>query len=170
MAEIAREANVTKGAIYHHFASKEELFIRMMERYLENLQEILKVSVEHVGTARERLAFLTTLYFDLSFDEQRVVQLIRRESNRFKGEVRDHLITAYQNALPNQIESIIQDGIAADEIVATDARLLTWHYIAIVETSLTTYARQQFEDGRAMANYLTNIFLDGAGTHQELAI
>ena len=36
MAEIARQADVTKGAIYHHFTSKEALFLCMMERYLEN--------------------------------------------------------------------------------------------------------------------------------------
>ncbi len=167
MTEIAQEANITKGAIYHHFTSKEELFLRMMERYLEGLRQLLIASVEHSGTARERLAFLTALYFDMPFSEQRVVQLVRRESNRFEGETRDKLISAYQKALPNQIESIIKDGIAAGEIVSGDARLLAWHFIAFVETSLTAYARQQFEDGYAMASYLTSIFLDGAGAHQE---
>lgn len=167
MAEIAQEANVTKGAIYYHFNSKEELFLCMMERYLENLQTLLKEPVEQTGTARERLANLTALYFGLPSAEQRVVQLVRRESNRFEEDMREKIITAYQKALPDQIEMIIREGIAAGEIMAGDSRLLTWHFIAIVETTLPSYARQQFEDGYALANYLTNIFLDGAGTHQE---
>lgn len=167
MAGIAEEANVTKGAIYYHFNSKEELFLCMMERYLEKLQKKLEAPIEHPGTARERLAFLTALYFDLPFAEQRVVQLVRRESNRFEEEIREKLIEAYQKALPNLIETIIREGMASGEVLAGDSRLLTWHYIAIVETSLTNYARQQFEDGCALASYLTNVFLDGAGSHQE---
>ena len=167
MTEIARQADVTKGAIYHHFTSKEALFLCMMERYLEKLQQRLQPSVDQLGTARERLAFLTALYFDMPFEEQRVVQLVRRESNRFRGETRNKLVAAYQQALPDQIEAIMTDGIATGEIMMGDPRLLTWQFIAIVETSLTGYARQQFADGCAMAIYLTNMFLDGAGSHSE---
>ena len=163
MAEIARAANVTKGAIYHHISSKEQLFLKMMVRYLDRLQARLQTAVEADGAARERLTQLTTLYLTLPLEEQRVVQLVRRDSNRFAGETRNKLVTTYQNALPNQIESIIADGIEAGEIVAHDARLMAWHYVAIVEVSLTAYAREQFADVGAMAAYVTQVFWDGVG-------
>ena len=163
MAAIARTAEVTKGAIYHHIDSKEELYLRMMTRYLDRLQLHLQRAVDAAGTARQRLLQLTTLYLEMPLDEQRAVQLVRRDSNRFTGAAREQLVAAYQNALPNQIESIIADGIAAGEIGAGDARLLAWHYVAIVEVSLSAYARQQFGSPGAMATWLTDMFLDGAG-------
>lgn len=168
MAEIARTANVTKGAIYHHINGKEALFLKMMVRYLDRLQVRLQMAVDTGGTARERLTQLTTLYLSMPLEDQRVVQLVRRDSNRFTGETRDKLVAAYQNALPNQIESIIADGITAGDVATGDARLMAWHYVAIVEVSLTAYARNQFADAGAMAAYTTNVFLDGVGARMNM--
>ena len=49
------------------------------------------------------------------------------------------------------------------EIADGDVRFLAWQYVAIVEVGLSEYARNQFADARAMANYLTNQFFDGVG-------
>ena len=83
MAEIAREANVTNGAIYHHINSKEELFLKMMEQYLERLEVHLKEAVDREGTTQARLTHLTELYLSLPLGEQRIIQLVRRDSNRW---------------------------------------------------------------------------------------
>lgn len=161
MHQIAQAAKVTKGAIYHHFKGKEELFLRMMVDYLDNLQALLHEAVAMPGTARERLYCLTELYLAKPLTDQRTIQLVRRDNNRFQGSTRDTLITAYQNALPNQIEAIISDGLKANEIKSGDARIYAWQFVAIVEVSLSTYARQRFDSPQKMATYLTDVFFDG---------
>ncbi|MEM7118918.1 MAG: TetR/AcrR family transcriptional regulator [Chloroflexota bacterium] len=163
MAAIAHEAEVTKGAIYHHFKGKEDLFLQMMIRYLECLQELLHGAVVAPGSTRKRLALLTTLYLEQALEEQKVMQLVRRDANRFGAKTREQLIRAYQAALPNQIEAIISEGIASEQVVAGDARLLAWQFVAIVEVCLSQYARQQFESPKEMATSLTTLFFDGAG-------
>lgn len=161
MVRIAEAAGVTKGAIYHHFRGKEALFLAMMERYLGELEAALQVAVEGQGNARSRLQQLTALYLAKPLAEQRVIQLVRRDGNRFNGQTRERLVSAYQDALPNQIETIIADGIAAGEIMAGDARLLAWQFVAIVEVSLSEYARERFGDAEKMAAYVTAVFFDG---------
>ena len=161
MQRIAQEANVTKGAIYHHFSGKEDLYLKMMIRYLEDLRDQLRQAVESSGPTKERLHQLTFLYLENPILFQRTIQLVRRDSNRFTGEKREALINAYQEALPNQIEAIVTDGIAAGEIKAGDARLYAWQYVAIVEVSLSDYARKRFDSPQKMAGYLTEIFFNG---------
>lgn len=161
MSDIAQEAGITKGAIYHHFTSKQQLFIRMMVRYLDNLHDLLHAAVDTSGTAHERLQQLTQTYLETPVQDQQVIQLVRRDGNRFAGEERATLIRAYQRALPDQIETIIYDGIQNGEVAAGDVRLLAWQYVAIVEVSLSDYARQRFDSAPKMATYLTNIFFDG---------
>jgi AcrR family transcriptional regulator len=39
VAEICRRAEVSKGAFYHHFASKQDLFMELLERWLAELDE-----------------------------------------------------------------------------------------------------------------------------------
>jgi AcrR family transcriptional regulator len=163
MTAIAQEASISKGAIYHHFKSKEDLFLQMMVRYLNGIQKLLRQAVdETVGEVRERLTQLTTAYLEQPLENQHVIQLVRRDANRFTDGTRDTLIAAYQEALPNQIEAIIADGIGEDQITDGDARLMSWQFVAIVEVCLSDYARKKFDSPRAMAIYLTSQFLDGA--------
>lgn len=164
MTAIAREANITKGAIYYHFASKEDLFLQMMVRYLNGIQTLLRRAVdETVGGARERLTQLTTAYLEQPLEDQHVIQLLRRDASRFADGTRQKLIVAYQEALPNQIEVILADGIVDGQVATGDARLMAWQFVAIVEVYLSDYARQKFESPQAMAAYLTSLFFDGVG-------
>ncbi len=41
VAEICRRANVTKGGFYHHFPSKQALFMELMDRWLAGLDKQL---------------------------------------------------------------------------------------------------------------------------------
>jgi AcrR family transcriptional regulator len=42
VAEICRRANVSKGAFYYHFSSKQELFLELLQRWLAVLDEQLE--------------------------------------------------------------------------------------------------------------------------------
>ncbi len=41
VAEICRCADVTKGAFYHHFASKQAVFVELLDKWLGQLDELL---------------------------------------------------------------------------------------------------------------------------------
>ena len=162
LSDIAEACGVTKGAIYHHFDSKEDVFLSMMERKLGALGDNLHPALSYPGNVRDRLNRLTYLYLSLPMVDQRVMQLVRRDAQRFNGETRTKLIRWYQVALPNQIEEIIKAGMEQGEIIEGDATLLARLYAAHVEVYLADYARKHFEDAAQMAWYVTDIFLKGA--------
>ncbi|WP_291424679.1 TetR/AcrR family transcriptional regulator [Deinococcus sp.] len=162
LSDIAEACGVTKGAIYHHFSSKEDVFLSMMARKLAVLGELLRPALGYRGTARDRLSRLTFLYLSLPAEDQRVMQLVRRDNQRFQGETRTRLIRQYQAALPDQLEQIMHSGIDAGEIIPGDARLLARLYAAHVEIYLSDSARRHFSDAAQMAWYVTDLFLRGA--------
>ena len=163
MQEIAELANVSKGALYHHFDGKEELYVAMLGRDLERKRVLLSEAIDMVGSARERLRNLTYHFLQLPPLKRQLIQLVRRDANCFDGETREAIVRAYQAALPDQIEAVIEGGIAAGEIVSGDARLLAWSFVALVEVALTQYGESVFSEIDQMLEHVLQLFFSGAG-------
>ena len=168
LKEIADNAGVTKGALYHHFASKEELYLAMMHHYLAQIQKSTLASLKATEgrSCRERLYESLCGFLGLPGEILSVVRLVRRDSNIFQEPVRQALIRAYQAALPEPLEAVVAEGIAARDIIMSDARLLTWHYIALVEVSIHPYGRKILGGPEAMAESLVNLLFHGVASQK----
>ncbi len=159
---IARAADVTKGGLYHHFASKEALYISMMLEHLERTRLLFEEAVVMEGSCRERLGRLTRDFLELPTEERDLMRLVRRDINIFHGAQRDRLVRAYQRALPEQIEAIVRDGIRDRQLEAADPRLLSWSFVALVEVVVGEYAQQALGDTAARLDHVLELFFGGA--------
>jgi len=164
VAQVAERADLTKGAVYHHFSSKEALYREMLQRDLAAKQALYRTrAVDVEGTCRERLRHLTAAFLTLPENKQRLITLVRRDINIFPEPIRSELVRAYQQALPELVEAVIRDGIRDGEIIPGDPRLLAWQFVAFVEVLLTPYAGERFASDEDRVNYVLGLFLDGCG-------
>lgn len=168
ISDIAAAADVSKGALYHHFAGKEDIYLQMMNHYLEQVQFASQAAVEDSsGSCRERLHQSLVSFLELPEELLGVLRLVRRDINIFSEPIRSDLIAAYQVAVPTQVERILQDGINNGEIQPFDARLLSWELVALVEVVLRPYGRRILGGAEATADFLLQLFLDGAAVREE---
>jgi len=65
VAEICQRAEVSKGAFYHHFASKQALFLELLERWLDVLDGQLEAIHESERPVPEQLLAMTDLICDV---------------------------------------------------------------------------------------------------------
>jgi AcrR family transcriptional regulator len=158
---------LTKGAIYHHFSSKEDLCLAMLHRDLAEKQTIFHEAASTPGSSRERLGRLTRSFLEMPREKRRVMRLVRRDINVFSGPERERLVQAYQNALPVEVENILQEGIRNGELASSDPRLLSWQFVALVEVALSPYADTLFGTVDEKLNQVLDLFLDGASVHKD---
>jgi AcrR family transcriptional regulator len=166
MDQIAIACDVTKGALYHHFASKEELYLALMHSDLGRKRTMFEEAVAAGRDCRDRLRRLTAVFFDLPKESREVIKLVRRDINIFDEPAREELVRAYQASLPQLIEGVIREGIRAGELDRADPRLLSWHYVALVEVTLGEYADSLFPGAEAKLDYVVELFFRGAGARQ----
>ncbi len=166
MEQIAAACDVTKGAIYYHFPSKEKLYLAMLHADLDEKRALLGEAIASRADCAERLRRLTRRFFDLPAEKRELIRLIRRDINVFEGAARDDLVRTYQASLPELVEEVIRDGIAAGELAPGDPRLLSWHFVALVEVVLADYAASVIPGAESKIEYVLNLFLNGAGNQR----
>lgn len=162
MDQIARRSAVTKGALYHHFPSKEDLYVQMMHAALARKRALFSRALASPGSCRERLERLTRAFFELPQAEIGLMRLVRRDVNVFAPPVRAKLVRSYQGSLPSLVEAVVRDGIRDGELAPGDPRLLAWHYVATVEVTLGRHAEAVFRQPAAKLTHVLDMFFRGA--------
>lgn len=61
VAEICRRAGVTKGGFYHHFPSKQALFLEMLEQWLEGIDAQLELARSGAGDVPGQLQGMSAM-------------------------------------------------------------------------------------------------------------
>ena len=72
MDEIAKSANVSKGGLYHHFPSKEELFVSLCGKNQQDLQQ----SFSGLFQKKENLMLDLGKFYDILYSDDRTLEQI----------------------------------------------------------------------------------------------
>jgi AcrR family transcriptional regulator len=70
LEEIAQASGFSKGALYAHFKSKEELFLALAKRKAEGYQTKLRVALDNVLTREAKIAAFRSFYVNLSKEKE----------------------------------------------------------------------------------------------------
>jgi AcrR family transcriptional regulator len=123
--DVVRGAGVTKGALYHHFSGKRELFLAVYEREQQRLARVQFEAFARKKDAWEGFFAGTRAFFEASLDPgvQRITLLdapsvLGWETMR-EVEGRYSLVQLHQG-----IEALIHDGHLAPRPVAPLANML----------------------------------------------
>ena len=159
--DIAKACKLTKGAVYHHFSSKENLYREMMRRDLGSKEALFGKAIEDGGSVRSCLRRLTAAFFDLPAEAQTLSRLVRRDINIFRGKTRRELVEVYQSSLPNHVERVLERGMETGEVASSDARVLAWSYVALVEVLLSQHAGRAYPDVNDKLDSIEQLFFGG---------
>jgi TetR/AcrR family transcriptional regulator, fatty acid metabolism regulator protein len=135
VADVAREAGVAYGLVYHYFRSKEDLletiFRRTWSRMLEAVQEV----EQEEATAREQLASVARIVLGAWQADPDLVRVLVREIARSPqlGNEVDEVQHAFA-----ALERIVARGQEQGELRAdVDPRLAAWILYGALEEILT---------------------------------
>jgi AcrR family transcriptional regulator len=145
VGDIAEEAGVAHGLLYHYFRSKEELLETIFRETWRDVLDAVRVIEETDETARERLAGVAKILLRAWRRDPDLVRVLVREVTRSTALQRrvDEIDQAFA-ALERIIAGGQQDGEFRADI---DPRMVSYVFYGAVEEILTGWVLGQLDDG-----------------------
>lgn len=163
-AEICRQAGVSKGAFYHHFPSKQGLFLELLNRWLAALDARLAATQAEAAPVSERLEALAAgLLTVLSADDPQLPIFLEFWSQAARDPaVRAQARAPYQR-YQARIAALLQAGVT-DGSLQVDDPLNTAHVLVAFAAGLLLQSRADpaGADWPAVAQAGVRLLLEGA--------
>jgi AcrR family transcriptional regulator len=126
---IAKAAGVTKGAMYWHFASKDALFLAILERIRERWQQVVHVPVSARQTPIDRLIQLFDSYSELFRESPEICLFLQQALLDQHNRLHSAQVAKVFAKTARFIAGIIDQGKAAGEIRSDVDPLTAAHMI-----------------------------------------
>jgi len=144
VGDIAEEAGVAYGLVYHYFSSKEDLLETIFRETWSETLEALRHVEESGQPAAEQLRQVTAIFLRTWRRQPDLVRVLIREVAR-SPEVQRRVDEI--GAVFDAMERIVERGQADGELRAdVDARLAAWILYGAIEEILTGWVLGQLPD------------------------
>ena len=120
MDRVAETVEYSKGTIYNHFASKEDLVCSLCCRCVSNLIEVFERACNFPGTTRERYSAIGigySIYHQLHPLDTQILQIVK--NNAIREKISDFKLAEMElleQKITNLTSSIVQEAIDCGDL------------------------------------------------------
>jgi AcrR family transcriptional regulator len=162
MDDIAARAGIAKGTLYLHFATKDELVFRLLERDLQRMLRMIEDNVTMEGSARDRLTCILGSLYRGWFGKHGQLVYLLYNSTELKNAMREKL-GGTLHGVAERITALLEEGKAGGEF---DPAIPTDVMASIFFSVLSPRAYQHLVKEKQMAaedlvRYIDRIFFRG---------
>lgn len=161
MAEIAAAVNLTAGSLYHHFPSKQDLLIAVLETGLGRITRQVRAVVESSHySAADRLRRIVAIHLRSQIDNANIAAAVIFEGRALLDvpDVRDQFV-AQRDALETLYRQVVEAGIAAGEFRPVDVGIFVKALFGALNWVSVWYRPDGRLSGEEIAGEIADLFL-----------
>ncbi len=130
MKDIADSLEITKAALYYHFLSKEDLYLKVLENAFSEFSEtIKKISDEDLAIQKKFCKTITT-YIDFSLKRKGLAKLTMQELSKDNNFI--YFIAKTKMEIANQLEPTVREFLAFKKKNVINSKVATYLLIGML--------------------------------------
>jgi AcrR family transcriptional regulator len=139
MSDIAQKINITKGALYYHFTSKNEIYKKVLDEVFTSLNTAVIESLDE-NNLKKRLFLLTENYLKFGFKEKNLIKAFMIKVSPSDQEINDYVV-ALRGQIISLIEPTIKEMFASKKNAKKiDTKMVTSLYIGMMHSLILEYS------------------------------
>ncbi len=159
MGNIAKKLNVTKAALYYHFAGKMEIYEKVLDDVFNDLSLLMKEALNET-TIEKKLQKLIKNYLDFGFKEKNLIKALILKLSPTDPQIKKHIIQ-----LREQIADLIQPVVKEmflnkKPTQKIDSKLLTSLFTGMMDSLLLEYSflNKKIDSGKVSNQIVAILF------------
>ena len=167
MRQIAEAVGVTKAALYYHFKDKEELFLAVLDEYMEENSRLIDRIRSEGGNCRRQIRLLVESILSQPAEQRALIRLSSQEMALLSTPAQKLIHRAYHEKFLDKIQSMLKIGIARGELRPVDPGVATWVLLGMMYPYTYPTHIQEMPPPADVFDQILTIYLDGLSNPSE---
>ncbi|MFA6313278.1 MAG: TetR/AcrR family transcriptional regulator [Sterolibacterium sp.] len=172
ITDIAEQLQMTGPALYHYFATKDQLLFACLDQILDQLLADAAGASSGAAPARERLANVVRTQVEIELKYGSTAPLINAHLygpqylTEMVAEEKQELLRRKQRSLIQIYRNLIGEGIASGDFLPVDVKIAAFNVLAIVQYSGVWYRPKKGRKSQDVIEAQVNAVMSLLGTNK----
>ncbi|MBA9007033.1 TetR/AcrR family transcriptional regulator [Thermomonospora cellulosilytica] len=164
--DIAREAGILSGSLYHHFDSKESIVDEVLSGFFDEVLAAYRAAVDRGGDPRETIAELVRIAFGTLEPHRAAITVLQNDWAYLKGMPRFAYLTRVEQDVEKMWVDTLERGQRSGVFRADIDARLTYRMIRdTIWVAVRWYRPGGSLRPQALADHYLKVMFDGIVTH-----
>lgn len=160
ITDIATATDLSRGALYHYFPSKEAILYEILNLHVMQFLEIVEHAMGSSRVAVEQLRAITKAIVNVNSQSPNEQIVLLNEINELSAEERENMEKVERQILDLVSDVLIRVDVNA-KITPANKRVYTMMYLGIINYTFTWYNPDGKVTPAEYAELATDLFLNG---------
>lgn len=132
MRQISEAVGVSKAALYYYFKDKEELFLAILNSYLNDMESSIDAIRAKSGSSADQITQFVESVLRQPAEQRALTRLASQEMGQLSATSRKKFDKLYHEKFIGKLTAILQEGMDRGEFQSLNAEIATWSLLGIM--------------------------------------
>ncbi len=164
-SDIAAALKMSKGGIYHYFASKEEILFFVLDNYMDLVLDDLEPQLKMLPSGESKIEFIIKRHIELYTNHKADAKTLLHDSNCLSAKYRKRITFKERKYLKLVVDAILECMGEEEGVKREDVTVLAFLLFGMCNWCYKWYDPKGPIDADALSRIILTVFMKGVSEY-----